>query len=276
MAVLEQDKVASRKEVPFKIDLAEIVKSYKDIFYNRPMDGYQWLARKVEGWTKSWTWGYASLLSLPAALIVRTGARVAHEASRDGDYSFPSHGVGVVSAAAAAWLVGKMVYGAMMASTSLPVIWGGSIGAGVVAALPAVLVVVPAFAAGTMLGSTAVGSLGSALSLLVGVPKNIGVAWRRTCDRFSIGKYDEETLKELYSEFDEDSLQTQFVHQWENNVARELYNLPDESRERIYLSLKQQFPDAAEAPEQAASATPSEEDDPSSDKDSSPGVIRLG
>lgn len=235
---LEDSKIESRKEIVIPITLRGLAKGYSKIFHKAPLNLYQTITRKLDKWHQPMMTGMASILSMPLGIMIRNGSRAANRASKD-DWNAASL-TGAVGAGAAWWIAGKAAFAGI---TSYLGVAGtaGSIASGVAAAVVTAPVLAPAFTAGILLGSTAIGAAAFTLSTIPAVV-NLPVAAKRTMDRIKGYNYDQ---KEIEEELTKDSLETKYQVSQYRKAQSIISYLDDENKKKIFVDLKKQFETAA-------------------------------
>lgn len=244
--------IDSRREIPFRIDLQGIIKAYEQIFHDAPMNAFRWAARKTDGLAQKMLMSGFAAVSMPLGIMLRNGARVAHEANKGRWYAPGISGVvGSLSAwyVAGGWLFGKLAGLSLVSGTV------GSVGAVIGAAVATSPIVVPAFTAGALAGSAALGAAAFALSVFPAAV-NLPRAVLRTWDSLRGVRYSEEQLKKLETILDRESLAHDYEQENFYRVQSGLRYLSKENKEKLYRSLSEEFGGAAAA---AAAVQPAAE-----------------
>ncbi len=239
MAGTQNGNIESRKEIIIPITLKGLYDGYKKIVYDAPLSAFQWAAGKVDAGSKSLMTGYAAAATMPVGIMLRNGARVAYDSSKS-RYLAVADGAGIVGSAAAWWIAGSAAYTALSSSLALTSTVG-AIGAGVAAAVVTSPVLVPAYTAGVLLASTALGAAATALSVIPAVA-NLKVAFLRSADRFRGIKHDEAALS---AEHSKGSVREDYEELMFRQAMTGLGRISDERQKEIYDSLKAKFEPAA-------------------------------
>ena len=239
---LDKKEIEARKEVHISISLKGVVDGYMKVCYDIPRDLFDWTTRKLDDVSKKMRTGYLAVIGLPASIVIRNGARVAHNASAERGKRFASsltsNIVGVVGAGAAWWTTGSMLFGKLMTSLAVASTVG-KVGATVGAAvMTGMTVVVPAFTAGMLISAATLGVAASALSLVLATAPNVKPGWQRTKDRFKGIKYNEDDLDK---EYDQESLSSDYYASKLREVGYGLSAMRPQDRKEIYISLRQEF-----------------------------------
>lgn len=246
MKELEQSKIESRREVHIPINLKGLYKGYTKIFFDTPVNAFDWVTRNIERASKKMTTGIASVVTLPLGIMVRNGATVANEtlnSERDGRGKYVGWGIfgAGCGAVAATWFAGAAIFAKLGAVSSAI----GSIGAGVVAGVLAAPVIAPALAVGMIATGVITGAIAFTLSTVPAIA-NIKVGMSRTWDSLRGVKYTAEMKKQLEQEASRDSISYNYEARQLSKAAAEVARLPKEGQINIYESLKNKFQRAAE------------------------------
>lgn len=243
MADLDPNKQPSRQEVPFRVSLAGILDAYSRILYKTPLKLYQGAARKSDDITKGMMTGRAAAVTMPAGIVIRNGARVAHDASDKGGYHVAAQAAGIAGAAAGWWLAGTAAFG-LLSSTLAMTGTIGSIGAAIAAAVVTAPVVVPAFTVATLGGATLLGAAAGAVSTL-GAAMNLKVAFLRSVDAWRGVQYDADTLKSMKDALDKDSLSAREEEKQFQKLRHGVAYLSEDRQKQIFEDLKSRFEKSA-------------------------------
>jgi hypothetical protein len=239
MSDLDQNKSASRQEVPFRVSLRGIFDAYTRITHDYPISAFEKTATAVDKTTAHMMTGAAAAVTMPLGIIVRNGARIAHSAVNNNGYGIGAGIAGVAGAVGAWWLVGNAAYNAL-STTALLGGLTGSVGAMIAAAVVTSPVLSPAFAAGRIAGASLLGTAASVISVL-GAAMNLKVGYLRSKDALSGVKYDADTLKLMREPYENGALtkidEQRRLHSAWNAVS----HLTPENREKIYKNLVTEF-----------------------------------
>lgn len=244
---LTEAELNSMKEIHISVDLKGFVKGWTKLFHDLPFNAYQGAARKLEGLSRKMMTGKASLLSMPAGIVLRNTSRAAHNASK-GDYLFSSRIFGFACGCAAV-AVG-VIYGGPLLAAALPAAVSGFIGSAgsavTAGALSLLVASTPAYTAGTLLFSSIVGAGALLFSALVSAPVNLWAAYKRT--EYSLKGYEvnEDQLREQLVAFDKESPLAKYNRQRLEQTKLNLRSMEEDDRKKIYADLKSQFEKAAE------------------------------
>ena len=179
--------------------------------------------------------GPLAVITFPASIILRNSARATHHASNN-KYGYVADIVGVVGAAGAWWMAGGAALS--YATTSLGVTATvGKIGAMIGAAVVTTPVLVPAYTAGMIAGSLAIGGVVPAASLIPAVA-NLPVGLKRSYDAMRGVKLN---AKDLEIDFDKTSLQSDYVKKHARTVYNSLERLDEDNRRKVFLKLSEEF-----------------------------------
>lgn len=254
-ASLDDALIDSRREIPFRIDLQGIIKAYEQIFHDAPMNAFRWAARKTDGFAQKMLMSGFAVVTMPLGIMLRNGARVAHEANK-GRWYAPGIS-GVVGSLSAWYVVGGLLFG-KLAGMSLVSGTVGNVGAIIGATVATSPIVVPAFTVGALAGSAALGAAAFAVSVFPAAV-NIPRAALRTWDGLRGVRYSEEQLKKLETILDQESLEHDYQTENFYKVQNGLRYLSKENKEKIYKSLSEEFGSAVAAAEVAVKAQPAAE-----------------
>lgn len=244
---LTEAELNSMKEIHISVDLKGFVKGWTKLFQDLPFNGYQSAARKLEGLSRKMMTGKASLLSMPAGIVLRNTARAAHNASK-GDYLFSSKIFGFACGCAA--VAAGVIFGGPVLAATLPAAVSGFIGtagsAVTAGALSLLVASTPAYTAGALLFSSVVGAGAFLFSTLVSAPVNLLAAYKRT--EYSIKGYEvtEEQLREQLTAFDRESPLAKYNRQRLEQTKLNLRSMEVDDRKKIYADLKSEFEKVAE------------------------------
>lgn len=250
---LTEDQLRSRKEIYISIDWKGLKDFYTKVCHDLPFKGYKAAFRKLEGVSKKLMTGSASLLGMPAGIIVRNTARAAHN-SADGRYAHMPQLVGVAASLAGWYYAGVAAAGyltAAMPATAAAIT--GTLGSwgmlGVVAATtwPVLL---PAFTVATLATASVIGTAVAAVSTLPALLNGV-VAFRRSQDSLKGIKYTEDDLTSMAEEFDRDSPSAKYERSMVSTAKHALDSMSPASRATIFKSLKSEFDAAANGNEPA-------------------------
>jgi hypothetical protein len=241
MATLDKSKIDSRREVPFKINLKGIYEAYQKIFFDAPVDCFDWLTRNTERLSKKMMSGFASVVTVPLGIMTRNAATVANQTINDKDKQFSWVGnLGAVAGAGAAWWVaGSTLFAQMGLAASL-----GKIGGVVVATVLTAPVLAPALAIGVIAAGTAMGIGTFVISTLPAVA-NLKIGLIRTLDSLRGIKYDKETMDALQESLNEDSISYNYDERRFHDARSSVRVLNQEAQEKIYIELKEKFDESA-------------------------------
>jgi hypothetical protein len=246
---LDPSLIESRKEVVVQITLRGLAKAYAKLFHDKPVEFFQAAARRADNVSKRMMTGYGSILSMPLGIMVRNGARVAHEATTNGRYWGVGGVAGAVGALASVYF-GSAV-GAEYLQTAMPALSGtlGSIGTYAVAgAASAVFLTTPAFTLGELATSTIL-SCGATAASVLPAALNVPVAMRRSADRARGITYNNDIFDR---EVEEKSLANQYSTQKYNEALHALRYISKAQKQELYQNLGKEFAAAAAAEEDAA------------------------
>lgn len=238
MADLNQDKIDSRREVPFEINLKGIYKAYQNLFFDQPVNAFRWLTRNTERLSKKMMSGVASVVTVPAGIMIRNASTVAHQTINDKDHKYSWVGnIGAAAGAGAAWwLTGTAIFSKLAFGTSI----AAKVGAVIVASVASAPVLAPALAVGVIVAGTAMGTGTFAASLLPALA-NLKVGFLRTMDRIRGVKYSPEVKAELQKSLEKDSISTDYDKRRYDDARRAYSNLKKEDQIRLFESLKDAF-----------------------------------
>lgn len=251
MKELDQGKVLSRREVHIPINLKGLYNGYTKIFFDAPVNAFDWLTRNIERATKKMTTGFAAAVTLPLGIMTRNAATVANQTlntereGRGGKYSGWGSFGAVVGAGAAMWFTGAAIFAKIGLVSSI-----GNIGAAVVAGVLAAPIIAPALAVGMVATAALMGVGAFALSTVPAVA-NIRVGISRTWDRIRGVKYSPEMLQQLSVEASRDSISTQHDEEKLRQTLSKVSSLPEESQLNILGRLQHKFKDALEKKKEA-------------------------
>lgn len=233
-----------------------------------PVDIYRRVARAVDGVSSKWTAGALALVTMPAALILRNGARAANNTSDlDADNSFAGRAAnvvavlsGVFAAGAGLWYGVPAVYSAVSAATLAAPVIGGSpfvatVAAGTASLISGAMLTIPAYTTGLLTASTAVGTGASVFSALIGL-YNIDVAATRSYRHVVQGvRYTPAEIKAMEEHYAKDSLTARHERKQFNAVRNALYYVSTEHKRELVGILKKDE-DLKDLFEVAATAQP--------------------
>lgn len=237
---LSKDKASSRMEIIIPITPRDLWKGLTKIFVDAPNNGLAWIGEKSEKFSRWLMSGRASIISMPAGIMLRNGARATmNMTDTSGDMSIWAGGarlIGGLSAAAALWFGGTFIGGALAATGVGATITGavgawGTLATGLVIAAPIVL---PAFGVTTAAAVIASAALITGLSVVPAVA-NLHVAFKRTIDAWKGIKYDDTILQP------EKSLSDKLKERRQRSTATDALNLPVEMQTELGVNLMQRY-----------------------------------
>jgi len=254
---LDQHQIESRKEIVIPITLKGLAIGYSKIAYEAPVALFQKLARGLDNLAihKNMRNGYGAVVTMPLGIMLRNGARAAHNLV-DSKYKYTSQWLGgTVGAGGAWWVAGKALATALTSHVPLLATVGGKIATTAVAAVLSAPIVVPAFTVGAIAFATAIGVGITALSTVPAVV-NLKSGLLRTLDRVKGIKgvnYDDAAAE---AEIVQKSLSSRYDREQYAKVTGGLRYLSEEGQKDIYESLKAKFEKAANqnAPQAPAQA----------------------
>lgn len=254
---LDQHQIESRKEIVIPITLKGLAIGYGKLAYEAPIGLYQRALRGLDNLAihKNMRNGYTAVLSMPLGIMLRNGARAAHNLV-DSKYKYTSQWLGgTVGAGGAWWVAGKALASALSTHVPLLATVGGKIATTAIAAALSAPVVVPAFTIGAVAFATVIGAATAAISVIPAAV-NLKSGLLRTLDRFKGIKgvnYDDAATE---AEIMQKSLSSKYDREQYAKVTGGLRYLSEEGQKDIYEGLKAKFEKAANqtAPQAPAQA----------------------
>lgn len=245
---LDQHQIESAREIVIPINIRGLAKGLTKIFYEVPVELYKTVARKADDMAvnKRMRQGVFAFATMPASIMIRNGARAAHQLA-DGKYKNTAQVIGGTAGAGAGWWVaGKALFGAL--ATHMPAAVGivGKIGAAAIAGTATLPVVIPAFMVGTLAAATAAAVTITALSAVPAVA-NIVPGFKRTLYRLKGVKSENFDSDAALNAIKYDSLSSRHERTAYNQVVNGLHYLSEERQKDVYESLKEKFGKAAAA-----------------------------
>jgi hypothetical protein len=224
-----------RREIYIPINLKGLYDGYEKIMHKAPRKAFQWAMRKIENGSKKMMTGPMAAVTFPASIILRNTARATHHASKS-HYAYVADGIGIVASLGAWWMAGSaaMAYAATSMGVAGTV---GSIGTMIGAAIVTSPILVPAYTAGLLAGSLAVGGVVAVASVIPAVA-NLPVGLKRSIDAFKGIKHD---VKELEIEFDKTSLQNDYIKRQMDIASHSLQVIGEDNRKKIFIELSKEF-----------------------------------
>lgn len=241
---LTEKELEARKEIVIPIKPKELWNAYTKYFFEKPLEGLQWVAKKVDDLavSKKGRSGPLAFLTMPLGIMGRNGARATHHLTA-GKYLHTAQWLGGGAAALSAWYVAGSALAATLGNTVVATI-GGKIAVTAIAAAVTVPVMVPAAMIGVGAFSLAVGVGIAALSAFPG-SLNVITGTRRAIDYVKgIRGVDYDGAKEKL-EIDYNSLRAIEERKTYQEVKYNLGSLSEEHQKDIYEGLAQRFAKAA-------------------------------
>ncbi len=241
---LTEKELEARKEIVIPIKPKELWNAYTKYVFEKPLEGVQWLAKKLDNVavSKKLRSGPLAFLGMPAGIIGRNAARATSHLAA-GKYLHTAQWLGGGAAALSAWYVAGSALAATLGNTLVATI-GGKIAVTAIAAAVTVPVMVPAAMIGVAGFSIAVGVGIAALSVFPGA-LNLITGTRRTIDFVKgIRGVDYDGAKEKL-EIDYNSLRAIEERKTYQTVKYSLGSLSEEHQKDIYEGLAERFAKAA-------------------------------
>ena len=241
---LTEKELEARKEIVIPIKPKELWNAYTKYVFEKPLEGVQWLAKKLDNVavSKKLRSGPLAFLGMPAGIIGRNAARATSHLAA-GKYLHTAQWLGGGAAALSAWYVAGTALASTLGNTLVATI-GGKIAVTAIAAAVTVPVMVPAAMIGVAGFSIAVGVGIAALSVFPGA-LNLITGTRRTIDFVKgIRGVDYDGAKEKL-EIDYNSLRAIEERKTYQTVKYSLGSLSEEHQKDIYEGLAERFAKAA-------------------------------
>jgi hypothetical protein len=241
---LTEKELEARKEIVIPIKPKELWNAYTKYVFEKPLEGLQWAAKKLDSMavSKKLRSGPLAFLGMPAGIIGRNAARATHHLST-GKYLHTAQWLGGGAAALASWYVAGTALAATLGNTAVAAI-GGKIAVTAIAAAVTVPVMVPAAMIGVAGFSLAVGAVIAGISLAPAA-LNLITGTRRTIDYVKgFRGVDYDGAKEKL-EIDYNSLRAIEERKAYQEVKYTLGGLSEEHQKDIYEGLAQRFAKAA-------------------------------
>ena len=241
---LTEKELEARKEIVIPIKPKELWNAYTKYVFEKPLEGVQWLAKKLDNVavSKKLRSGPLAFLGMPAGIIGRNAARATSHLAA-GKYLHTAQWLGGGAAALSAWYVAGTALASTLGNTLVATI-GGKIAVTAIAAAVTVPVMVPAAMIGVAGFSVAVGLGIAALSVFPGA-LNLITGTRRTIDYVKgIRGVDYDGAKEKL-EIDYNSLRAIEERKTYQEVKYNLGSLTEEHQKDIYEGLAERFAKAA-------------------------------
>ncbi len=233
---ISQEDINKAKEIVIPITLAGLGKGLNKIFITAPKKLFEKTAKKVNDFSYKLVKKHSSATAMPIGIMLRNGSAVAYDAMKGKSrYSILS-GVGAFASAVTAWwMVANAAFTAVGSSLLI-----GKVGTAIAVGVLTVPVALPAFTAGAVIGSLALGLAATALSIVPAVA-NIPTAIQRKKLYKQGHRLTEAELKvELKdNRFLEDDFQKGYMRSAEGII----HSLDDDNLKKLSERLNQEFND---------------------------------
>lgn len=242
---LTEKELEARKEIVIPIKPKELWNAYTKYVFEKPLEGLQWLAKKVDDMavSKKLRSGPLAFLGMPAGIIGRNAARATHHLTA-GKYLHTAQWLGGGAAALASWYVAGSALATTLGNTAVAAI-GGKIAVTAIAAAVTVPVMVPAAMIGVAGFSLAVGAVIAGISLAPAA-LNLITGTRRSIDYVKgFRGVDYDGAKEKL-EIDYNSLRAIEERKTYQEVSYKIGGLSEEHQKDIYENLAQRFAKVAQ------------------------------
>lgn len=254
---LNERQREARKEIVIPINPKALARAYTKLIYDKPIGALQWVAKKVDDFAihKRMRTGLLSVVSMPAGIMLRNGARATHQLA-EGKYAHVGQWLGGGAAAIGGWAAAGLALKSALTGTIVSTL-GGSVATTAVGFALTFPVVVPAAMIGVAALSTAIG-LGITGISVVPALLNVKSGLLRTMDRIKGIKgvdYDGPAEEKAITY---DSLRAREERKIYREVSWQIDSLSEEHQKDIYERLSKQFGKAADPAkqQQQAVATP--------------------
>jgi hypothetical protein len=246
---LDPSLIESRKEVVVEISIRGLAKAYSKFFHDKPVEVFQAVARKADDVSKKMMTGYSAAVMMPLGIMVRNGARVAHEATTSGRWAVAGGAAGVVGALASVYF--GSIAGAEYLQSVAPALSGtvGTIGTyAVTGAASALFLATPAFTVGELAAASMLSVAATGVSVLPAA-LNVPVALRRSKDRAMGITYNNDIFDK---KVEAESLSNEHSTKKYSEALNALRYVSFEQKKELYGRLGDEFAKAAKAEQETA------------------------